>query len=252
MTKNTRSKNSQINDSCLVTSLSVENLREIIEETVKTRTNELVENIQCLLKEVSDLKEQVRLLTDVNDGTLKPRKDRDEESFEHLQDDLLNDSFKSAIEDKSEANNQNTIIVSNQKIDKKKRRLEVKIPERQKNTQQRQSIVKKKQKNAIIGNGDADLNFAGAARRIWLHLGRVRANTKVEDVDKFLKNKCPNKEFIIESLSHDTQRNGSFKIGADMDLKDILYSANFWPVGMSISRFNFFRNKHQPQTISNN
>ncbi|XP_063909819.1 uncharacterized protein LOC135127305 [Zophobas morio] len=172
MTKNTRSKNSQINDSCLVTSLSVENLREIIEEIVKTRTNELVENIQCLLKEVSDLKEQ------------------------------------SAIEDKSEANNQNTIIVSNQKIDKKKRRLEVKIPERQKNTQQRQSIVKKKQKNAIIGNGDADLNFAGAARRIWLHLGR---------------------EFIIESLSHDTQRNGSFKIGADMDLKDILYSANFWP-----------------------
>ena len=49
----------------------------------------------------------------------------------------------------------------------------MKIPERQKNTQQRQSIVKKKQKNAIIGNGDADLNFAGAARRIWLHLGRV-------------------------------------------------------------------------------
>ena len=74
MTKNTRSKNSQINDSCLVTSLSVENLREIIEETVKTRTNELVENIQCLLKEVSDLKEQVRFLTDVNDGTLNPLK----------------------------------------------------------------------------------------------------------------------------------------------------------------------------------
>ncbi|KAL3265471.1 hypothetical protein HHI36_009675, partial [Cryptolaemus montrouzieri] len=83
--------------------------------------------------------------------------------------------------------------------------------------------------------------FAASNKRIWLYIGRCEKETSVDDVAKYIKDKIPQSEFIIEKLNS-KGINSSFKIG-DENLKDELYKSEFWPSGILVKRFRFFEDK---------
>lgn len=58
-----------------------------------------------------------------------------------------------------------------------------------------------------------------------------------------MEERIPNHKFIVEKLNTHYNDFISFKIGADFELYDKLHSIDFWPEGIVIRRFNFFRQR---------
>lgn len=93
---------------------------------------------------------------------------------------------------------------------------------------------------------ELQISFAGVARRAWLYVGRADRSTTVEGVKRFLVEKCGTADIIVEKLTNsDESYSLSFKVGVDFDLLDTLLDGEFWPAGLQIRRFRFFRGKRQ-------
>lgn len=111
---------------------------------------------------------------------------------------------------------------------------------------------KERKREVVTGTAIPDerknVEFAAIARRIWVHVGRVQPGTKSDSIKQYLKRKCPHNEFTVEAVNEDPDKNTSFKVGCDLNLKDKIYSADFWPAEVAIQRFRFFRNRKQDPT----
>lgn len=102
--------------------------------------------------------------------------------------------------------------------------------------------LNKHSRGSIIGSGvSTNLDsFSAADRKIWIYVGRCKSSTTVEDVKKYLATKIPEADIDIEQLISKGSNN-SFKIGANENFKNVLYNPDFWPSGILVKRFVFFR-----------
>ena len=103
----------------------------------------------------------------------------------------------------------------------------------------------------IIGTGrsvlidDGNLGLTASRKKIWIHLGRISKEESLVRVEKYLKSKLPDEQFVVEQISHPEAIHKSFKIGADSSLLKALNDADFWPQGATIRRF-FIKHSLKP------
>ena len=227
MTKNTRSQDN------LISTLTVTSLQQLITDIVNTRTEQLMQEVFILKTQLDELKKTNQAL------------------LERLSSDVSEESQVSVILDQNfhsvnvEGNNTDSKIT-----DKDMKKLEpnrkINVLKPQKSTmidKSKQNVLK--HKHAVMGNGTSDNeNLAAAKRRIWLHVSRVRSDVTVDKIQNYLSSKCEHRNFIIEDISSTSPNsNKSFKVGADFELHDTLYSPDFWPSGIVVRRHNFFRRR---------
>ena len=98
----------------------------------------------------------------------------------------------------------------------------------------------RKPKNFLVGNGTANNSFAAADKKVWLYIGKVKNGVTVENIIDYLNIKLPDQSFSCDQLPS-RGSNLSFRVGASFDLKSTLEDPDFWPCGVHICRFNFFR-----------
>lgn len=80
-------------------------------------------------------------------------------------------------------------------------------------------------------------------QRIWLSVSKV-GETTGEEIKTYLEDKFDGHTFIVESLpKHEQAVSSAYKVGADMDLMDQLYTGSTWPEGVLVQRYNFFRRR---------
>lgn len=98
-------------------------------------------------------------------------------------------------------------------------------------------------KQIVVGTGGDELC---GVKRAWFHLGKLDKNTSTQNVENFLKDKFPQRDFVLERL--DTKGfSSSFKVGVDFELKDKFLDTALWPKNVAVKRFLFYRRK-APQT----
>lgn len=103
---------------------------------------------------------------------------------------------------------------------------------------QRRDKRRKNKPNILVGTGEA--STLQGTKKAWFHLGKVKKDTRVEDVKNFLDTAFPNIEFDIEKL--DTKgTNCSFKLGVDFAKKDEITEVSSWPKNVTLKRFLFRR-----------
>lgn len=103
-------------------------------------------------------------------------------------------------------------------------------------------VTYKKKRKEIIGTAAVSETLKAAEKKLWVYLGRVHPETTEDNVLKYLNGKYPDLSFECEKLPT-KGKNNSFKIGADIKLENEIYSEDFWPRGVAIKRFHFFRAK---------
>lgn len=113
----------------------------------------------------------------------------------------------------------------------------------------------RRRKNAgNYGTNTSAAGFGGVERRAWMYVGRVKPEVTADVILDYLKNKCPEhgNEFTCEKLEA-KGNNGSFKISANLGLKDTLLEANFWPEGVTYRRWHhqFFRSRRASEERNN-
>lgn len=225
-------KDSKTNDNTLVT-ISKTELASIIEAIIATQTEKLINKIQILEQQVSDLRDtNVDLIKLLSDPQSKVK----------FQTQTVKDTFIEV--DTSTSSSGDTIMESPRK-------------EKQKNV--RQNINRKREvslndtKNQIIigksKKQEKDDEILAAPKRLWLYVGRLKPKLKPNHLNNFLSKHLPNRQFTVEELRSDNN-SSSFKVGADWDLQETLYSESFWPEGILIKRFRFSRPQNIGKKIS--
>lgn len=99
----------------------------------------------------------------------------------------------------------------------------------------------------VTGTADnVNKTLQAAKKKAWIFVGRVDKGTSNEDLLQYLHKKCPNTNFDCEKLSTKGP-SGSFKIGFELDLLPQVMEPKFWPTGIIVSRFQFFRQRRNLQ-----
>lgn len=92
---------------------------------------------------------------------------------------------------------------------------------------------------------DKQNGFAGADRKVWLYLYRIKTHVTSDMILNFLKNK---EEFDVSQVSareipSESGRLKRFVVTVPFSCKEAVYNPNFWPENVGIKRFDF--KKHQ-------
>lgn len=98
------------------------------------------------------------------------------------------------------------------------------------------------------------LNNTGALqsiqRKAWLYVGKVNTNFTKGNEIKFLKENLVGEESIVEEIiNNNNNYSKAFKIGIDNSLLDIVSNPDFWPNGVTVRRYRFFRAGGKRQEI---
>lgn len=108
-------------------------------------------------------------------------------------------------------------------------------------------INNKRRNSVIVGTGDNgaageldDVSFGAPRRRLWLYVGRCKNSTTEGQVTSYLTSKNPEHTFEVTKLTSKGV-NSSFRVSASYDLKETLYRPDFWPQGIVVKQFKFFR-----------
>lgn len=87
---------------------------------------------------------------------------------------------------------------------------------------------------------DPESFFEAPTPRLWLYVGRCRAGTTESQVINYLNKKIPHHTFEVVKLKSQGI-NQSYRVAADMALREQLYDPSFWPTGVVVKKFNFPR-----------
>lgn len=118
------------------------------------------------------------------------------------------------------------------------------------------SSQSKRKSNILWGENDDDHSsaegdggsFAAVARRLWLYVGRVQPLVTAVQIESYLKNKFKCQNFVVTQLpTHENALSRSFRVGADISLKNVLMDPKAWPKGVAIKPFRFFRDRSKKQ-----
>lgn len=101
-------------------------------------------------------------------------------------------------------------------------------------------------KQTVTGTAEViDQKFAAVPikKRTWIHASNFHKDLTSDDLAEFLRSKLNTDDFICQKIipKHRSPTFSSFKIGADINLKQKLLDPTFWYQGISVTEFNFFR-----------
>ena len=105
----------------------------------------------------------------------------------------------------------------------------------------------------IRGENDSANNIISAAdKRAWLYVGRTNLSTTTANLKTYLTDKLVTQDVTVDELETskvDIKRSRSFKVGVSYEYLEQLETPEFWPKGIIIRKFRFFR---QPNKFKNN
>lgn len=116
-----------------------------------------------------------------------------------------------------------------------------------------QEIKKRRRRKKVqLGtNEKAENEFEGRPmaniknKKIWLFISRVKDAVSTENVVTYIKKKSKLEDEKISVKNLDTwykvENNKCFLVGVDPTIKDLVYSASFWPTGVAYERFDFVK-----------
>jgi hypothetical protein len=228
MPRNTRNQKQNDEDTANSDSVNVRN--DHLVKLINT-VEKLCDRIKSLEEEVYSLKkEKSEILRICNNN----HSEMEENKFEEVSmDENRNDSMKS-----------NVIIIAKDRDvqkDERKNRKHTKIMDDASSTGMKETSRNKKvvgkapinEKSSLLGSNKPQL---------WLHIYKCKHDTTEENILSYLSNKLPNTTFEVKQLKKNTNST-SFRVNTayDVQLINELYNENFWPLGVSVQRFKFFR-----------
>lgn len=243
---NTRNKMQQDTKDGII---SEADIREIMKGAMKEHADRLEKIIDSLKNEIIELKQSNIQLLELVTKIVNPNDSLDPEisltsagsSLETIVE--RNDSGTSDCQTNKTESAQSSfeglsrIKLTNHNVVDKKIRLNKRTKDMKSQRQQNIVIGEKRKKE----NEDIEPGFRTRESKLWLYVGRCDPKTEVSQLNEYLKANSPNYNFEIHKLESKDSTYSSFRVGAHKDLHDVLYDANYWPQGILIKRFRFFR-----------
>lgn len=210
-----------------------ESLKDYIANLVKESTKALHQKILSLEQQVSDLvstnKELIGLLT----------KNR------HIDSLIVNDSNNTV---KSSALSQEVVAVGVQRNTRNSTKKCQPLDSGKTDGSVASGVSMKRNKNFIRGSAAVSdgSSLAAPAKKLWLYVGRCRAETTVDSVISYLQNKMQDQEFEVVKLVSKGS-NAAFRVSTvfSEQVREELYSPGFWPENIIIKHFKFFHGRKQ-------
>lgn len=245
MTRSTAFK-ADISKSSNYVSFSLDEVKLIIEQTLQEHTNILLNEIKSLKQEVTDLKQSnidmVRLLTT---GKCFQQVSDNENAFISRRNQL---DLNSSIETTSSSD---TIVevqsFSEKSVNNKKHQHTNTTQKHPHKNAHATAKYSGRMQNVIVGTSSADTTeeFSASNRRLWLYVGRCKPNSRPEHIKAYLEKRSPGHTFEVTKLPS-LGRNSSYRVEADLELQDVLYTPSHWPKDVLVKRFKF-----RPENKSN-
>lgn len=226
---------------------------EVMNVIIQKHTDGLIQKINVLELEVKNLRESnidlVRLLTNGHNANITCNNSESallNYNYRNSSNESL-DSVSTVIEQNMlDHKNTNFATKSDGNCDKegfipvyKKRKDKGRTELKNQNTNNNKRVII----GSSIEDGEniEDTSFQGANKKMWIYVGRCEEGVQEQNIKMYLEKKCPSKRFIVQALRK--TGNPSFKIGADYDLEDTLYTSSFWPQKVLVKPFEFFTKK---------
>lgn len=95
--------------------------------------------------------------------------------------------------------------------------------------------------NKIIG-ANSENDDVASKEKIWIYATKYKQSYTSEKMKNYLETKFPEHEFTCTLYENKITGSNSFRITADADLRDLLFSPETWPTGVEISEY-FFRRR---------
>lgn len=109
-------------------------------------------------------------------------------------------------------------------------------------------------KDLVRGTADVNsFNFAAVCRMAWLYVGKVKNETKAEDITNFLNKRFPDATVKVEEIKkheNNTSRSKSFKVGLDYSYLNEVQKPEVWPRDIIVRKFRFFQLKTKEGNIN--
>lgn len=224
-----------------ITLLLEENVKKLIESTVQRAVSDLHEIIKSLENKVSDLITANNLLTeiitkksDVQCQTCILRENNIHS--EDLNSTSHTDTSEETVTDVRSKNITSKQLHINKKEGVAKEKDKQKSHKTNKNNRESKVIIGA----SSISDIDNKNFFEAPERRLWIYIGRCKSNTTEEQISNYLINKAPGHSFDVSKLNSKGV-NASFRVSADVELEEVIYDPHFWPTGIVVKRFKFFR-----------
>ena len=104
----------------------------------------------------------------------------------------------------------------------------------------RRNSRQKRQQQTMTGTGTEVDEIKAETKRAWLHVGRLKQETTTDAVKRFLAKKGIFENVICEE-SDLKYRTKAFKVGIPFNFLKIANEAYFWPAGVTVRHYRFFR-----------
>lgn len=126
------------------------------------------------------------------------------------------------------------------------------VQNRRRKNYNRENVFYKNNKakfNITVGTGTVNLDstFKSQPKKMWIFVGKVGEGVKKETVEEYIRSKCSIKnlnELIVNELTT-RGKSTSFQVGIDDKYYEDLKASDFWPSGIIIRRYNFWRDRRE-------
>lgn len=102
--------------------------------------------------------------------------------------------------------------------------------------------------NITVGTGtNLNSTFKSQPRKMWIFVGRVEEGVSKEAVEGYIRDKCSIKnldELVVNGLTT-KGKSLSFQVGIDVKYYEHLKASDFWPSGIIIRRYNFWKDRRE-------
>lgn len=228
-------------DNIPVKEMFAREIKNIIEEELKHQFSALLNEIVTLKKEVTILKETnidlINLLTKSSNEQTSNTKIPNVSNPNLL---FMTNSSTETVTQVQTTKNQKPR--ANKKNHHKQMPASETTSNKVQNIEDKQESTNKNKKNTIVVGtntfGSEKDEFGSGESLLWLYVGRCRQGTTAESIKSYMQKRSPGYSFEVTELDG-AGRNKSFKVGANISLKDELYNSDYWPNGIVVKRFRF-------------
>lgn len=85
-------------------------------------------------------------------------------------------------------------------------------------------------------------------KRLWLFISKAQESVEEKHIQEYIANKSKyeKEDISVSALNTKPMEDNSkcFMVGVPLDMKETVYSNEFWPVGIRFERFSFYRGNH--------
>ncbi|KAG5889047.1 hypothetical protein JTB14_000957 [Gonioctena quinquepunctata] len=218
--------------------ISVDELKVILNEAIKVNSDHLLEKIDELKLEIHQLKESnidmVKMLAKHphNSIVVQPEIYTNDQNDSFLSGDTV---VKNALQ-----KNVNMLLNENDKTKKsdEQRNSYSAATKRSRKSRDRQVLVGTGMENKTDPDEPNEFDDFGASPRRCGYMSAAANPSSTPGLSKYLEKRSPGHEFEVSKLNS-MGRNLSYRIEADLELEKTLYTPSHWPMGVIVKRFRF-------------